>query len=282
MMMNDRMLAHMVRSVDLPDLSATHYELRDEIGRGGMGVVYRAFDTRLAREVAMKVTESADAGEARVAASLEHPGIAPVYDVGSLPDGRVFQAMRLIRGKPLQDRVTPGTPLSERVAIFQKVCEAVAFAHSCRVIHRDLKPANVMVGAFGEVTVLDWGAAQEGVVAGTPAFMAPEHARGEAPTPLDDVYSLGALLAWLLPPGSPKPLHAIAARAMQKDAPKRYPGVEEIRLDISRHLDGFSVEAYRENPAERTVRFIRRNRVLFLLFGAYFAARIAVYIFSGR
>jgi serine/threonine protein kinase len=293
-MMPDFTLAHLIRAVDLPDLSGTQYELREEIGRGGMGTVYRAFDCNLQREVALKITEDSIAdqsGEARIAASLEHAGIVPIYDVGTLPDGRGYYVMRLIRGKPLHLHITAETLLPERLSIFLKVCEAVAFAHSRGVIHRDLKPGNIMVGEFGDVSILDWGVArhkskpgQSAVmdVAGTPSFMAPEQARGEQPTPLADIYSLGRILQSLLPSGAARPLRAIAAKALLEEPSSRYSSAQAIRADLNRYLNGFSVEAYHENPAERLIRFMRRNRVLFLLFGAYFAARIAVYIFYGR
>jgi eukaryotic-like serine/threonine-protein kinase len=288
-MMPDFTLAHLIRAVDLPDLSGTQYELREEIGRGGMGTVYRAFDRNLQREVALKITDDPirdQGGEARIAASLEHPGIVPIYDVGTLPDDRGYYVMRLIRGKPLHLHVTAETLLPERISIFLKVCEAVAFAHSRGVIHRDLKPANIMVGEFGDVSILDWGVARRagkpGDIAGTPSFMAPEQARGEQPTPLADIYSLGRILQSLLPSGAARPLRAIAAKASLEEPSSRYSSAQAIRADLNRYLNGFSVEAYHENPAERLIRFVRRNRVLFLLFGAYFAARIAVYIFYGR
>jgi serine/threonine protein kinase len=197
--------------------------------------------------------------------------------------------MRLIRGKALHLHITAETLLSERIAIFQKICEAVAFAHNSGVVHRDLKPANVMVGEFGDVSILDWGIARHRtaevlatVVAGTPRFMAPEQARGEYPSPLADIYSLGAIFESMLPEKAARPLRAIAAKAMCDIPADRYASAQTMRADLNRFLDGFSVDAYQENPGERLIRFVRRNSMLFLLFGAYFAARIAVYIFYGR
>ena len=195
--------------------------------------------------------------------------------------------MRLVRGLPLQQHIGAGTPLSVRIAIFQKICEAVAYAHSRGVIHRDLKPSNVMAGEFGEVAVLDWGIAVDASsgaakIAGTPKFMAPEQARGEAATPLADVYSMGALLDSILPGGAPAPLRAIAAKASAANPDRRYRNASEIGADLSRYIDGFAVEAYRENPVERTLRFMRRNKTLLLLVGAYYAVRIGIYFFSGR
>ena len=286
MNLDDSLLDHLLQAIDAPDLSGTPYRILNEIGRGGMGVVYRVHDSRLDREIAMKVFDGT-ATEARITAALEHPGIVPVHDSGMLPDGRGYYTMRLVRGLPLQQHIGAGTPLSVRIAIFQKICEAVAYAHSRGVIHRDLKPSNVMAGEFGEVAVLDWGIAVDASsgaakIAGTPKFMAPEQARGEAATPLADVYSMGALLDSILPGGAPAPLRAIAAKASAANPDRRYRNASEIGADLSRYIDGFAVEAYRENPVERTLRFMRRNKTLLLLVGAYFAVRIGIYFFSGR
>ena len=192
MELSDLVLHHLREVVDLPDLAGTRYELGEEIGRGGLGVVYAARDMQLDRRVALKVMDAAWAGEARLIARLEHPGIVPVYETGTLPDGRVFYAMKLVAGVRADRYVAGNPPLGERLRVVHRVGEALAYAHSCGVLHRDLKPQNVMVGRFGEVYVMDWGV--EGV-AGTPAFRAPE-------TPFDqrsDVYALGALVRFLLP-----------------------------------------------------------------------------------
>jgi tetratricopeptide (TPR) repeat protein/tRNA A-37 threonylcarbamoyl transferase component Bud32 len=204
------------------------YELLDEVGRGGMGVVYRARDVSLGRDVAVKLllarfpaggaAARRFADEARITAQLQHPGIPPVHAVGSLPDGRPFLAMKLIKGRTLGDllagrgRERPDAS-PNLVAVFEAVCQAVGYAHAHGVVHRDLKPSNVMVGSFGEVQVMDWGLAkvltgpprqhgpaapadatapataigstrdegdetQAGAVLGTPAFMPPEQAIG--------------------------------------------------------------------------------------------------------
>jgi tetratricopeptide (TPR) repeat protein len=229
-------------------LPSARYQLGEEIARGGMGVVYRATDTVLGREVAVKVLQ-ADPGplsavarrftdEAHIAAQLQHPAIPPVHDLGTLPDGRPFLAMKLIRGDTLESllkaRSDPATDRGRYVAVFERVCQAVAYAHDRQVIHRDLKPSNVMVGAFGEVQVMDWGLAKvlasrererpeeypeetaagtvihshradqahtrAGSVLGTPAYMPPEQALG-AIGKIDarsDVFGLGGILAVIL------------------------------------------------------------------------------------
>src|ERR1700733_7157347 len=155
-MLSDRVLVRLKAAAQLPDLSGTRYGLIEEIGRGGMGVVYLAEDAELGRRVAIKVLE--DGREARVLASLEHPGIVPVHEAGVLPDGRSYYAMKLMRGTRLDAFLEKTTHLPDRLRVFQRICEPVAFAHARGVVHHDLKPANIMVGEFGEVLVMDGGA----------------------------------------------------------------------------------------------------------------------------
>ncbi|HKB02840.1 MAG TPA: protein kinase [Gemmataceae bacterium] len=211
-----------------------------------MGTVYLARDIRLARDVAVKVLHPRyEAGgpaairflsEARVTAQLQHPGVPPVHQVEALSDGRPFLVMKMIKGRTLNDELADATADRGRLlAAFEQVCQAVAYAHDHKVIHRDLKPQNVMVGAFGEVQVMDWGlakvlartagpgestacdeatvivpgiaadrwsgdATQTGSVLGTPAYMPPEQAIG-AVDQIDarsDVFGLGAILCAIL------------------------------------------------------------------------------------
>jgi tetratricopeptide (TPR) repeat protein len=206
---------------------AGRYELLAVIARGGMGVVYRARDTLLDRDVAVKLLHDrfpADsaaarrfAEEARITGQLQHPAIPPLHDLGTLPDGRPFLAMKLIRGRTLDEllgeRPDPAHDRGRFLAAFEQVCQAVGYAHAHNVLHRDLKPSNVMVGFFGEVQVMDWGLAKvlagrasrdpgpaggettgavteirsdrdegsetrAGSVLGTPAYMPPEQAIG--------------------------------------------------------------------------------------------------------
>src|SRR5262245_37942995 len=229
------------------------YQLHDEIARGGMGAIFRATDTVLRREVAVKLLQekhTADPGtarrfldEARITAQLQHPAIPPVYDLGALPDGRAFLAMKLIKGETLDAMLRYRADPSQRgwfLAIFEQVCQALAYAHAHDVIHRDLKPANVMVGAFGEVQVMDWGlgkvlsarptedafdpeattgtaihslrdgedsGTQAGTILGTLAFMPPEQALGAIGkvNQRSDVFGLGAILAVILTGQPPFP-----------------------------------------------------------------------------
>jgi eukaryotic-like serine/threonine-protein kinase len=245
--LSDKALTRLRDGAELPDLSGTRYQLMGRIARGGMGVVYAAEDEKLQRRVALKVLEVPGAEgelasrlmrEALVLARLEHPGIVPVHDVGTLADGRVFYIMKFVEGQRLDEYLETVESIPDRLRIFLRVCDPVAFAHARGVLHRDIKPANIMVGSFGEVLVMDWGLAKivtqaadgalqdadatlferlqpisadndttqvsvitgHGTVLGTPGYMSPEQARGEVES-LDgrsDIFSLGALLRFML------------------------------------------------------------------------------------
>lgn len=150
------------------------FELHGEIARGGMGAVLRGRDTLLGRELAIKVLLESHRDnpdvvqrffeEAQINGQLQHPGIVPVHEVGELADERPFFAMKLVKGHTLGEllrrRKSPDDDRSRFIGIFEQICQTVAYAHSRGVIHRDLKPSNVMVGAFGEVQVMDWGLAK--------------------------------------------------------------------------------------------------------------------------
>lgn len=148
------------------------YEILSELGRGGMGIVYRARDTALDRDVAIKLlrepcpSDSSIAhrfvDEARITGQLQHPGIPPVHQIGVSPDGRPFLAMKLIKGRTLDRLLAEPEARSGQnwLAVFEAICQAVGYAHAHGVIHRDLKPQNIMVGSFGEVQVMDWGLAK--------------------------------------------------------------------------------------------------------------------------
>ncbi len=239
--LSDNLLRRLQNVTDTPDLSATKYRLLEKFAAGGMGTIYLAEDTQLQRRVALKVLHTPDSSgalaermlrEARIIARLEHPGIVPVHDVGELHDGRVFYVMKFVQGRRLDEYARQERELPKRLRLFQKICEAVAFAHSHGVLHRDLKPENIMVGAFGEVLVMDWGLAkvleqsvkdedgklwmvdgfasnaqpatsnqtQHGTIMGTPAYMSPEQRRGaiEQIDQRSDVFALGVILSFLL------------------------------------------------------------------------------------
>jgi eukaryotic-like serine/threonine-protein kinase len=285
-------LEHLRSVCDEPDLTGTRYRLRGEIGRGGMGTVYRVEDTALGRDVAMKVMEPDDqefaAAEGRVLAQLEHPGIVAVHDAGTLPDGRQFYTMRLITGHRL-DHIRESASLAVRLRVFARVCDAVAFAHSHGVLHRDLKPENIMVGTFGEALVLDWGVAQRTgqtsapAVVGTREYMAPEQARASSPvTAAADVYSLGRILRFLAEDPAPRRLAAIAGKASAAAPEDRYESVPALLRDLEAYVDGLPVQAYRERWWERAGRLLLRHRTPVLLVAAYLTARMIVFFYVQR
>jgi predicted Ser/Thr protein kinase len=225
--LSDSALDRLRDTSNVPNLEGTRYALTERLARGGMGVVYAAHDEKLNRRVALKVLDVPDQSghlarrllrEAQILARLEHPGIVPVHDAGTMQDGRVFYTMKFVEGHRLDKHIESVESVSDRLRLFLRVCDAVAFAHAHGVLHRDLKPANVMVGPFGEVLVLDWGLAKilpesagaggdadsedattdgdtdtrvtfgtprfgdttaHGAVMGTPGYMSPEQERGE-------------------------------------------------------------------------------------------------------
>ncbi len=273
------------------------YQVRTLLGEGGMGEVRLCRDRRVGREVAMKVIRSDQNDrpevrarflrEARVQGQLEHPAIVPVYDIGFGDDGASHFTMKRVRGSTLAQCIEAlrlaDPEAAERysrrrlLAAFGTVCQAVHYAHSRGVVHRDLKPDNVMLGAYGEVYVLDWGVArlvgvadpaepqvqcltgplgqtQHGAVIGTPGYMAPEQLRGETESvsPRSDVYALGAILFELLTlhPLHPRdPVEATVASTLQgADARASLRAPEG---SIAPELDAICVRATALDPAAR-------------------------------
>jgi tetratricopeptide (TPR) repeat protein len=223
--------AHDLPTSDLPAIPG--YVVSHEIAKGGMGRVLAGTELALERKVAIKVLlPGANAerfvSESKITAKLPHPNIPPIYSLGTLADGSPYLAMKFVRGRTLsaelKARPNALQDLPRFVQVFEQICQAVGFAHSQQIVHRDLKPANVMMGAFGEVQVMDWGLAKElrrtespvvsaalpgeapqsadltiaGSIMGTPAYMAPEQARGEMVDARADVFALGGILCNLL------------------------------------------------------------------------------------
>ena len=201
--------------------SIGRYTQRAVIGLGGMGEVFRVWDPILERHVALKLIRADRASsaqvrerfitEARLTAQLEHPGIVSVYALEKTDDGRALFTMPEFEGQTLRAVIADLHPGAAPAAIrrllvsFLRAIQAVAYAHDRGVVHRDIKPSNIMIGAFGEVLVLDWGLAcrlgthtDPRAIAGTPQYMSPEQASGAPPSPSDDVYALGAVMLTLL------------------------------------------------------------------------------------
>ncbi len=305
--------------VVMPDRSGTSlryfgdYELEHEIARGGMGIVYRARQHTLNRTVAVKVLrDNAFAGgdeverfklEAGAAASLKHPHIVGIHEIGE-HNGTHFFSMDYVPGGTLSQLLRDGPLPARRAAeLLGKIAQAIQHAHSQGVLHRDLKPANVLLDAAGEPVVTDFGLAKHaaadagltltGQVLGTPAYMAPEQAEGRMKDcgPHTDVYGLGALLyhmaagrapfagdshitvmnqvmkdepvsVRLLNPSIPRDLETICAKAMSKDAPRRYQTAQGMAEDLQRFLDGRPVLARPVGALGKTLRWARRHRAL--------------------
>jgi tRNA A-37 threonylcarbamoyl transferase component Bud32 len=288
------------------DRIVDHLQTEEEIGHGAMSHVYRVFDPILLRTCAMKVLAPRLAtdvrarlrfvNEAQITGQLDHPNIVPVHALGTHASGALYFTMKLVDGITLADKLLPHRErprqpdwIAEYLEVFVKTCDAVAFAHSRGVLHRDIKPDNVIVGGFGEVYLMDWGVARlvegpfsvraaahedldrDGMLIGTIDFMAPEQARGET-SALDertDIYSLGALLYYILSGRSPYEhvdrrvrlgavqrgeaasldaiatsaslpprLRAIVARALAIDPAGRYATVIDMKNEIVQYARG--------------------------------------------
>ena len=304
-----------------PASASDRYDLLSEHARGGLGRIVRAHDKHLGRTVAVKellrtneLAEALFVREALITARLQHPGIVPVHEAGRWPNGDPYYVMKLVSGRTLKECIAGTRSLSDRLALLPHViavAEAVGYAHSHDIIHRDLKPANTIIGDYGETVVVDWGLARDlrsadstppvsaagsgdgrtvtGKVVGTPQYMAPEQARGEAVDARADVYALGAILYEVLSgrapvggdsaqeildrvlagpplplaqavPGVPSDLEAIVAKAMARNPDLRYPSGRELAADLKRFQTGQLVTAQRYGRWALSRRWIRRNR----------------------
>lgn len=335
------------------ELWGGRFRVTEELGRGAMSVVILASDTKLRRDLALKVSPKPRdelaigelarfVEEAQITAQLEHPNVVPVHDIGLDPEGRAYFSMKLVRGQSLEDifdklvdrdpETTAEFGLRRLLDVFLQACQAVDYAHSRGVIHRDLKPSNIMVGDFGEVLVMDWGVAKlmaraesipppaasrtedraavssrpslippadvtsvragrrglathAGAVIGTPAYMSPEQASGDAVDARADIYALGVILYQILcgevpfdhddpevilellrnelpmPPSeinpkAPRALESLALQMLEKDPARRALTLRQIRSYVQDYIEGVGRDFRRESPITHVLRIV--------------------------
>ena len=251
----------------------SHYRIVEKLGGGGMGVVYKAEDSRLHRPVALKFVSddlASDAEalsrfqrEARTASALNHPHICTIYDIGE-QDGRSFIAMEYLEGATLKDRLAAGPlGLDTVLRLGIQIADALDAAHTANVIHRDIKPANIFISSRGHAKLLDFGLAKmraptsreadftttagtiQGVVVGTIAYMAPEQARGEPVDHRADLWSVGLVLYEMAKGTRPAPavrlrveespeLERVISKCLETDRDLRYQHAADLRTDLER------------------------------------------------
>jgi eukaryotic-like serine/threonine-protein kinase len=273
------------------------YAIVAEHGRGGLGRVFRAHDQELGRDVAIKELISRTHGaelrffrEALITARLEHPNIVAVHEAGHWSDGTPFYAMKLVAGRPLSVVIDESRDERRRALIGRMVAvaDAIAYAHERRIIHRDLKPSNIICGDFGETIVIDWGLAKDltetseepqpdlpyrtpasteltvaGSVLGTPAYMAPEQARGEEADERADVYAIGAILREICAADDLDPdLHAIIERATVADRAKRYRSARPLARDLHAYINGRRVSAREYSVTAAVAHWVRHHNAI--------------------
>jgi len=218
----------------------SHYRIEERIGSGGMGIVYRARDTRLQRDVALKFLPAAWSAdrEARAAAALNHPNICTIHEIGA-HDGRSFIAMELLEGRTLKERLgAGGLGPGEVIEIASQVADALEAAHGKGIIHRDIKPGNIFITARGVVKVLDFGIAvmagspdsRGGTAIGTRAYMAPEQLQGRAVDPRTDIFSLGVVIQQMA--GGRAAFDRIVERCLANDPAARFGSAGELRAAL--------------------------------------------------
>jgi serine/threonine protein kinase len=253
-----------------PGDSILHYRIVGPLGSGGMGVVFKADDTRLKRPVALKFLSAALGAdpeakdrlvhEAQAVSALDHPNICTIYEINRTDDGQLFLAMAYYEGETLKTRLAHGRlPLEIALDLFAGVVRGVAAAHDVGIIHRDIKPANIIVTSRGEVKLLDFGLAKSegqtaitrtGSVVGTIAYMSPEQVTGQAIDARADVWALGVLLFEMIAGRLPftgtsdaAVLHAIASTTP--------PSLSEVCPDVPWAVARLVARALKRDPAGR-------------------------------
>jgi eukaryotic-like serine/threonine-protein kinase len=251
--------------------SVSHYRILEMLGAGGMGVVYKAFDTKLDRHVALKFLPTHLRGneelkrrlkeEARAASTLDHPNIVVIHDIGETQDGDVFIAMAFHEGATLRDRIRAapgGLPVAEALQIARQIATGLAKAHDRGILHRDIKPGNVIVATDGVTRIIDFGLAKsgdatltgDGSAKGTPQYMSPEQASGKPVDVRTDLWSLGAVLYEMVSGRAPfrGENHLQVMRAVVEGQP---PALRESRPGLSPEIEGIVARALRKDPAKR-------------------------------
>lgn len=288
------------------------YEVCRRIGEGSTANVYSAYDRNINRSTAVKVFKwSANTHdpesvkrflkEAATLGKLEHPGIVPIYDLDVDDRGRLFMTMRQVEGESLKEYIDKRVrgeqskriqSVDDLLQIFIKVAEALAYAHSCETVHQDVKPENILVGDYGQVFLIDWGAVSSGEdeVALTPAYMSPQQANAMDATAQDDIYCLGSTMLhaltlrfpthaesyeqlWekrqdgIVDPPTPAECTRIPAaildvvmKAVEKNPVDRYQTIQELSRDLKNFRAGLSVSAHTDTAPERLERFVRHNK----------------------
>src|SRR5262245_8291606 len=302
------------------------FEVLEEIGSGSYGSVFKARDAELNRSVAIKILRAGRFGgaeeidrflrEARSFAQLKHPGIVTLYEIGQ-DEGQYYLVEEFVQGTTLAARMAAGLlPFRESAEMLAEVCDALRAAHEQGIIHRDIKPANILIDPEGRPHLADFGLAKvegeekpvthSGDILGTPAYMSPEQARGQAlhVDARTDVYSLGVVLYELLtrerpfqgnrrmlilqvledeprPPRQlsdkiPRDLETICLKAMAKSPGSRYGSVQELAEDLRRWLAGEPIKARPQSTVERLVRWTRRRPAAAALIGVTVLAAVAL------
>jgi len=265
-------------TIATPARKIGRYEVLDELGRGAMGVVYRARDTQIGRIVALKMilTSTAACGdvelykqrfhrEAQAAGRLSHPGIVTIHDIAEDETGQPYMVMEFVEGQPLdgyllsQKKGRPeGRLYKEALDIGVQLARALAYAHQHGVVHRDVKPANLLVTADGRVKIADFGIAklagteltQEGTSLGTPSYMSPEQFRGAAVDARSDQFSLGAVLFWMCTGRKPFDGDSVTTISFQIVF-EALPSAAELTPGLPRELDAVLARTMAKKPEER-------------------------------